>query len=131
MCAYDALIIAPKATLLDVRMLLARPVADHHSKSMVDAALLAYFHLAVKWASQSFDALVVSNSWGIFHPCLEDFPPGHPYRFIDNPHHIFHYLVRALAIAGVDIIFCGNNCGKGCNCCMCLIKDPRLCSPIC
>ena len=42
MCAYDALIAAPNATLLDFPMLLARPVADHHSTSMVDAALLAY-----------------------------------------------------------------------------------------
>ena len=42
MCAYDALIAAPNATLLDFPMLLARPVADHHSKSTADAALLAY-----------------------------------------------------------------------------------------
>ena len=47
MCAYDALIAAPKATLLDFPMLLARPVADHHSTSMVDAALWAYAQLAI------------------------------------------------------------------------------------
>jgi hypothetical protein len=29
MCAYDALIAAPGATLLDVPMLIARPVGDH------------------------------------------------------------------------------------------------------
>lgn len=92
----------------------------------------AYLQLAVLWASGSFDALVVSNSWGIFHPSLEDFPPGHPYRFIDNPNHIFHYLVRALAAAGVDIIFCGNNCGNGTNCAgacasgTCLSKTDRM-----
>jgi len=132
MCAYDALIAAPKATLLDFPMLLARPVADHHSKSMVDAAILAYFRLAVIWASKSFDALVVSNSWGIFHPSLEDFPPGHPYRFIDNPNHIFRLIIRALAADGVDIIFCGNNCGDGRNCAghcasgTCLSKTDRM-----
>ena len=49
MCAYDALIAAPKATLLDLPMLVARPVGDHHSTSMVDAALLAYLHLAKIW----------------------------------------------------------------------------------
>jgi len=119
MCAFDALIAAPKATLLDFPMLLARPVADHHSTSMVDAALAAYAQLANIWWSgtaKPFDALVVSNSWGMFHPCLEDFPPGHPYRFIDNPNHAFHYLTEALAAGGVDIIFCGNNCGNGRNC---------------
>ena len=132
MCAYDALIAAPKATLLDIPMLLARPVADHHSTSMVDAAMLAYHHLAITWASKSFDALVVSNSWGLFHPCLEDFPPGHPGRFIDNPNHIFHHLIRALVAHGVDIIFCGNNCGDGRNCAgdcasgTCLSKTDRM-----
>jgi len=132
MCAYDAWIMAPNATLLDFPMLLTRPVADHHSTSTADAAILAYLQLAILWASGSFDALVVSNSWGIFHPSLEDFPPGHPYRFIDNPNHIFHYLVRALAAAGVDIIFCGNNCGDGTNCAgacasgTCLSKTDRM-----
>ena len=132
MCAYDALIMAPKAMLVDVPMLLARPVADHHSKSMADAALLAYFYLGIKWLLGSFKALVVSNSWGIFHPCLEDFPPGHPSRFIDNPYHIFHYFTLVLAAAGVDILFCGNNCGNGTNCAgpcasgTCLSKTDRM-----
>jgi hypothetical protein len=135
MCAYDALIAAPKATLLDIPMLLARPVADHHSKSMVDAAMLAYLQLANTWwsrPSKTFDALIVSNSWGLFHPCLEDFQRGHPYRFIDNPNHAFHYFTKALAADGVDIIFCGNNCGNGRNCAgdcasgTCLSKTDRM-----
>ena len=133
MCAYDSLIAAPKATLLDVPMLMARPMGDHHSKSMVHEAILAYVHLAtVWWVKKAFDALVVSNSWGVFHPCLEDFPAGHPHRFIDNPNHPFHYLIQALAAGGVDIIFCGNNCGNGSNCAgscasgTCLSKTDRM-----
>jgi subtilase family protein len=134
MCAYDALIAAPEATLLDFPMLLARPVADHHSTSMVDAALLAYARLAILWwVTRPFDALVVSNSWGLFHPCLEDFPPGHPYRFIDNPNHALRkYLIRPLAATGMDIVFCGNNCGDGRNCAgdcasgTCLSKTDRM-----
>ena len=132
MCAYDAWIMAPNATLLDFPMLLTRPVADHHSTTTADAALLAYLQLAVVWASGSFDALVVSNSWGIFHPSLEDFQPGHRRRFIDNPKHIFRHVVRAIAAAGVDIIFCGNNCGNGTNCAghcasgTCLSKTNRM-----
>ena len=132
MCAYDALIMAPNAKLLDFPMLLARPVADHRSTSMVDAAMHAYVQLGVTWKSKIFSALVVSNSWGIFHPCLEDFPPGHPYRFIDNPNHVFHQLVQAHAADGVDIIFCGNNCGNGVNCAgacasgTCLSKTDRM-----
>jgi hypothetical protein len=132
MCAYDAWIMAPNATLLDFPMLLTRPVADHHTTSTADAAMLAYWQLGAVWASRAFDALVASNSWGIFHPSLEDFPPGHNRRFIDNPHHIFHYLVKALAGDGVDIIFCGNNCGNGTNCAghcasgTCLSKTDRM-----
>jgi hypothetical protein len=111
MCAYDALIAAPNATLLDFPMLLARPGADHHSTSTADAALLAYARLAILWwITRPFDALVASNSWGLFHPCLEDFPPAHPYRFIDNPNHALRkYLIRPLAATGMDIIFCGNS----------------------
>ena len=91
MCAFDALVAAPNAMLLDIPMLIARPVADHHSSSMVRTAILAYVHLLQVWlnGAKSFDALVVSNSWGMFHPSLEDFPPGHANRFIDNPGHIF------------------------------------------
>jgi hypothetical protein len=132
MCAYDALIAAPKATVLDFPMLIARKVADHHSTSMADAAMLAFFKLGHVWHKQVFSALVVSNSWGLFHPCLEDFPPGHPYRFIDNPKHVFHHLVRALGKAGVDILFCGNNCGDEKNCAgncasgTCLSKTDRM-----
>jgi hypothetical protein len=134
MCAYDALIAAPNATLLDFPMLLARPVADHHSTSMADAALLAYAHIAILWwITRPFSALVASNSWGLFHPCLEDFPPAHPYRFIDNPNHALRkYLIRPLAATGMDIIFCGNNCGNGRNCAgdcasgTCLSKTDRM-----
>jgi Subtilase family len=134
MCAYDALIAAPRATLLDFPMLLARPVADHHSTSMVDAALQAYAQLAyLWWVTQPFDALVASNSWGLFHPCLEDFPPGHPNRFIDNRHHALRrYFIHPLAKTGMDIIFCGNNCGDGRNCAgdcasgTCLSKTDRM-----
>jgi hypothetical protein len=134
MCAYDALIAAPNATLLDFPMLLARPVTDHHSTSTADAALLAYARLAILWwITRPFDALVASNSWGLFHPCLEDFPPGHPYRFIDNPNHALRkYLIRPLAATGMDIIFCGNNCGNGRNCAgdcasgTCLSKTDRM-----
>ena len=102
---------------------------------MVDAAMLAYVHLAIVMVDNTrpFDALVVSNSWGLFHPCLEDFPPAHPYRFIDNPNHALRiYLIQALAPTGVDIIFCGNNCGNGKNCAgdcasgTCLSKTDRM-----
>jgi hypothetical protein len=119
MCAYDALIAAPDAALLDVPMLVARPIADHRVTATVATAVLAYYHLVKVWLlgpPPPYDSLVVSNSWGIFHPCLEDYQPGHPFRFIDNNKHFFHALTEILSIAGMDIVFCGNNCGDGSNC---------------
>jgi hypothetical protein len=123
MCAFDALIAAPKATLLDIAMLTARPVADHTAASTASEALLAYVHLLDKWRLHKIKcaALVISNSWGIFHPSL-DFPPTSSQRFIDNPNHIFRLFVIALAQAGADVVFCGNNCGVDCPSGTCLSK---------
>jgi len=135
MCAYDALIAAPKATLLDVPMLLVRDAGDHHTTGTVAAATLAFQYLLNMWTSGTtppFKALVVSNSWGIFHPSLEDYPPGSNSRFIDNAMHPFRGLVVALATVGVDVVFCGNNCGNLSNCAgtcasgTCLSKTDRM-----
>ena len=128
MCAYDALIAAPKATLLDVAMLLFRPYADHTVPSTVFAALAAYSFLANLWqtwlamgASSPFQALVVNNSWGIFHPFLDPFLPGDQNRFIDNPDHALRkYFVIPMIDKGVDIIFASNNCGPECTSATCL-----------
>lgn len=128
MCAYDALIAAPKATLLDIAMLLARPIADHTTVGTVGAAIKAYLHLLIRWVPRTINAkgLVVSNSWGIYHPSLEEFPPGNPARFIDNPNHIFRLFVAALTHAGADIVFCGANCGPQCASGTCLSKTDRM-----
>lgn len=128
MCAYDALIAAPEASLLDIAMLIARPVADHTAQATVSAAILAYFHLLNAWISGRIQAhaLVVSNSWGIFHPSLDEFPPTSGQRFIDNDKHIFRLFIRALTAAGADVLFCGNNCGSDCPSGTCLSKTDRM-----
>src|SRR5262249_50279552 len=117
MCAFDSLIASPKATLLDIAMLLARSPGDHSVKATVGAAMHAYFHLIYKWVigpwlgiPKPYASLVVSNSWGIYHPSLDDPSLTHPGRFIDNPNHIFRLYIKLLAIAGVDIVFAGSNC---------------------
>lgn len=133
MCAYDALIAAPKATLLDIAMLIGRPPADRSSGATVSAAMQAYWPLINNWLVEPvlkgsrppYDALVVSNSWGIFHPCL-DLPPGHSGRFIDNPNHIFRLFVKALAFAGVDVVFAASNCGPECPTAVCLGKSDGM-----
>jgi len=88
MCAFDALIAAPKATLVDFPVLSAHfPGGGSVMSGTLSAALAAYGFMLGSWASgrlHAYQALVASNSWGIFHPSW-DFPPGHPGRYCDNP----------------------------------------------
>ncbi len=78
------------------------------------AQLIAFWGVAfAPGGAARYSALVINNSWGIFHPSW-DFPPGHPGRYIDNPNHPFNGLVSVLARAGADIVFAAGNCGAQC-----------------
>jgi hypothetical protein len=119
MCAYDVLAIAPKATMLDYPSLIARAPGNHTVTATVGAAMQAYATLIAFWINNlatagPYKALVVNNSWGIFHPCEEDASPGQPGRYIDNPFHPFHLLVWVLGILGADIVFAAGNGGLPC-----------------
>jgi hypothetical protein len=119
MCAYNVLAIAPKATLLDYPSLINRPPGDHSVKGTVGSASAAYGRITARWIDNlmrggPYKALVVNNSWGIFHPSLEDLPPGHPGRFIDNPYHVFHWQAWLLARLGADVVFAAGNGGMPC-----------------
>ena len=120
MCAYNVLAVAPRARLVDYPSLIARAPGDHTVKGTVGAAIHAYAILIAFWinnlamAVPSYRALVVNNSWGIFHPCEEDVSPGQPGRFIDNPFHPFHVLVWFLAMLEADIVFAAGNGGLPC-----------------
>jgi hypothetical protein len=121
MCAYNILAVAPKATLLDYPHLSARAPGDHTTTATVGAAMEGYGRLLFFWianllagSAATYNALVVSNSWTIFHPCWEDFPPSHPGRYIDNLNHPFHVLVWILSQLGADIVFAAGNAGQPC-----------------
>lgn len=120
MCAYDSLLMAPRATLLDYPILASNVPGGSAAGGMLSVALLAYSNLIASWAvafasggAARYTGLVVSNSWGIYHPSW-DFPAGHPGRFIDNPGHPFNLVVSVLAAAGADIVFAAGNCGSDC-----------------
>jgi hypothetical protein len=123
MCAFDALIAAPKATLIDVPILKARGTGDHSARGTVGAAMQGYWVLIARWAlgQMSYTALVINNSWGILHPSL-DLPPTHPGRYIDNPNHIFRLYVGALSLSGADLVFAAGNCGADCPSAVCLSR---------
>ncbi|MFD0660812.1 S8/S53 family peptidase [Thermocatellispora tengchongensis] len=72
MCAFDALIAAPRATLLDIPVLLS----PHNVAGLLSDAVAAYAHLrtvleAMPAGSRS---LVISNSWGLFSPARTSLP---------------------------------------------------------
>jgi hypothetical protein len=122
MTAYDLLIAAPEATLLDYPMLSVRAPGDHSVRGTISAAIAAYTHLAIHWVFYGFfglgkpnyKALVVNNSWGIYDPALDEFPPGDPRRYVDNPNHPFRAFTKLLTAFGHDIVFCAGNCGSDC-----------------
>jgi hypothetical protein len=120
MCAFDALIAAPKATLLDFPILSLAGSGGSTISGVLSAALLAYAQVLSSWAVtktgsdlSQYVAVVLTNSWGVFHPSW-DFPAGHPGRYIDNPNHPFNLLVGTVVGAGVDVIFAAGNCGADC-----------------
>jgi serine protease AprX len=120
MCAFDVLIAAPKAVLLDFPILGAGAPGGNVVGRTLGTAMLACSQLLTSWAVSfapgglsQYKGLVVNNSWGIYHPSW-DFPAGHRGRFIDNPQHPFNQLVASMASAGIDIVFASGNCGPGC-----------------
>lgn len=113
MCAFDACIAAPRCTLLDIALL----QTSSGFETLLSDAIRAFAHLRTVLqqmkASGSHRALVVNNSWGMFHPSW-DFPPGHPMNFSDNPNHTFNKIVATLEREGADILFAAGNCGDVC-----------------
>ncbi len=118
MCAYDALIAAPAAQLLDFPILQSLPASPVVIGGVLSNALQAYNYVNLNFYAlapglRPFQRLVLNNSWGVFDPAW-DFPAGHPGRYIDNPAHPFNQLVGTLAAAGADILFAAGNCGPIC-----------------
>ena len=115
MCAFDAGIAAPKATLLDHAVLLSKTPGATTMSGLLSDAVLSYQKLRTLLLSMPAGrrALVVSNSWGMFSPAW-DFPPGHPGNYSDNPNHPFNIIVASLEAAGADILFAAGNCGRDC-----------------
>ncbi|MFN3287181.1 MAG: S8 family peptidase [Sphingomonadaceae bacterium] len=118
MCAFDVLIAAPKATLLDIA-LLRSPQANsaQFTTFLISDALRAYNHLRSLMAAPARPgvnrSLVVNNSWGQFHSSW-DFPVGNPGNYSHNPNHPFNKIVAALEADGADILFAAGNCGSDC-----------------
>lgn len=117
MCAFDALIAAPAATLLDIAILASRRPGGSPMEGLLSDAVLGYSHLLRVLRNLTrpggFRSLVISNSWGMFRQSW-DFPKGHPGNYSHNLDHPFNRIVATLERAGADILFAAGNCGKEC-----------------
>ncbi|UZQ54336.1 S8 family serine peptidase [Trichothermofontia sichuanensis B231] len=115
MCAFDVCIAAPNCTLLDYALLTSRAGGSTVMEGFLSDAVKAYSQLLqlLMSAGANKPALVVNNSWGMFHPSW-DFPTNHPGNYSDNPNHPFNIVVESLADAGADILFAAGNCGVEC-----------------
>ncbi|WP_079062025.1 S8 family peptidase [Streptomyces griseoruber] len=115
MCAFDIGIVAPKAELLDIPVLLSNREGRTLMEGLTSDAIAAYSHLrrVFDMMPHSSRALVVNNSWGCYSPQW-DFAPGQPGNYSDSLAHPFNVAVAALESAGADILFAAGNCGRDC-----------------
>ncbi|MEO3867836.1 S8 family serine peptidase [Nonomuraea sp. B12E4] len=127
MCAFDALIAAPQATLIDIPLLLSTRPGGSVMDGLLSDAVSAFAHLRTVLAAQPAEsrALVVNNSWGSFSPEW-DFPVGHPGNYSDNAAHPFNLMVAELDKAGADVLFAAGNCGTECPDGRCAYPDRPL-----
>ncbi len=114
MCAFDVCIAAPNCTLLDYALLQSQTQGETAMDGFLSDAIKGFSELlTLMLGNNPPRALVVNNSWGMFHPSW-DFPEGHPGNYSNNPEHPFVIIVESLEDAGADILFAAGNCGAEC-----------------
>ena len=109
MCAFDALISAPDAKILDYALLQSTGAGW---SGFLSDALNAFANL-IELLETKPGPLVVNNSWAMFDR-TEDEPIGSDGNYSANPDHPFNQIVGSLIAAGADVCFAAGNCGKSC-----------------
>lgn len=109
MCAWDALISAPQASVLDYALL--QSSGETFAAFLSDA--IAAFADLMDLLRRQPGPLVVSNSWGLLDRS-EDAPVGQPENYSANPDHPFNQITGSLVAAGADVFFAAGNCGADC-----------------
>jgi subtilisin family serine protease len=109
MCAFDVLISAPKARILDYALL----QAGGNWTAFLSDAVAAFADLMNYRNAHPGTPLVVTNSWCMFNRS-EDAPIGSPENYSANPNHPFNQITGSLVAAGADVLFAAGNCGKQC-----------------
>jgi Subtilase family len=102
MVAFDVLLAAPKATLLDYALLGSTKTVR---TGFLSDACTAFAELL----EQTPGPLIVNNSWAMDDQ-EEDEPIGSPGNYSANPDHPLNQLTGALVAAGADVLFAAGNC---------------------
>ena len=109
MCAFNVLIAAPDAKILDCALLQS---PEPTVKMLTSDAISCYTNLMRLLKSEP-GPLVVNNSWGIYDLSI-DYPVGDPHNYSANIEHPFNQAVLSLIAAGADVLFSAGNCGSNC-----------------
>lgn len=110
MCAWNAQLFAPEASIYDYALLQSKE--DSWTGFLSDA--IDAFVSLIEHRERRKRPLVVNNSWAIYDPESEDLPVGDPGNYSANPSHPFNVVVRRAIAAGADVVFAAGNCGGDC-----------------
>lgn len=109
MVAWDVLLAAPNAIILDYPLLSAGGAGWI---GFLSDAIKAYALLLID-RLQNAAPLISVNSWGMYDRST-DAPAGSPQNYSSNPQHPFNQIVAAAVGAGIDVVFAAGNCGSKC-----------------
>ena len=118
MVAFDARIVAKKATFLDFPLLRQ---GLHHSLGVLEDAMVVFNELLRVLLSEP-GPLVAVNSWGLYS-LEQDALEGEEANYSANASHPFNLLTGRLVAAGADVLFAAGNCGGGCPFADCRAED--------
>lgn len=118
MCAYDALIMAPNSTLIDLACL--KPydsTKPGQQENLINRVHRMYtlFEATLRTLMSTYRAIVINNSWAIVN-ARNDPGPTHPSGYIGNPEHPLNKIVAEFVNEYcVDVLFAAGNCRPNTN----------------
>lgn len=111
MCAHDALIACPEASIFDYRI---GATPQKGIPALLSSVVQSYQH-ALDMLSQGRPyPHVMSNSWGLYKQSWDPYPPGHPMNYTHNPQHAAIRKILEYIDAGNLVAFAAGNCGERC-----------------
>lgn len=111
MCAHDASIACPDASLFDYRVGATRQAGI---PALLSSVVQSYQHALDRLSQGRPYPHVMSNSWGLYQQSWDPYPPGHPMNYTHNPQHAAIRKILEYIDAGNLVCFAAGNCGNQC-----------------